>query len=356
MMPKGASLVLVGVLAATVCLGTILVLSSESARPFATTLLSAKDARVEAARDAKMSQETQTRANQEAASARRDLNLAQKDMRIRQSLLSAAAQQRHSGGMEAERINKNTGEAMMLRERLERLAQDLSGVRQDMAQSNAGFHQSISNTDRILHGVEQLSADARKVGNDDVKMRAHEAEIGKELKQQLNLVHRADIILSKGAAIQSSVEEKAKYADGKARLAIDEDDLLQAKARVLRKSAMILADEAAKKGEKSAQKEADGFAVRQGKMEAEAQNAAKKAQLLEAQAQEADSYVNLLKADMAAAEQKAQGERMKLMNLHREFLEGRELELQGLRKQQVTIVCLCVCVCVCVYSCGGVCV
>ncbi len=343
-MPKGASLVLVGVLAATVCLGAILVISSETARPFATSLLSAKDAKVEAARDAKMSQETQTRANQEAASARRDVNLAQKDMRIRQSLLNAAVQQRTSGEMEAQHINKNTAEAMMLRERMEQLAQDLSGMRQDMAQSDAGFHESILNTDRILQGVTQLSNAAKKVEKDDVKMRAHEAEIAKELKQQLSLVHRADVILSKGAAVESSVEEKAKYADGKARLAIDEDDLLQAKARVLRKSAMILADEAAKKGEKSAQKEADGFAVRQGKMEAEAQNAAKKAQLLKAQAQEADSYVNLLKADMSAAEQKAQGERNKLMNLHREFLEGRELEVQGLRKQQVRNGCVDACV------------
>jgi hypothetical protein len=335
MMHKGASLALAAVLAATLCLGMVILLTTENSSDFATSLMSAKEAKQEAVRDAELSKESATSAGQEASRARRDLSLAQKDLRIRQALLRAAAQQRRNGGLEAQRINQQTDQAMSMREHMEQLAEELTGVRQDMARTAMVMHKSVTNTDHILGGVKELEADAKRVAADGNQLRVEVPKIAMELKQQLQNVHRADIILAKGAAMENSVEEKAKYAAGKAKLAVDEDNYLEAKARVLRKSALILAEEAAQKGEASAQKEADSFAVKQGQMQAAAQNAAKKANLLAAKAKEAQSYVDLLRADMAAAEQKAQSERQKLVTLHKQFVVGKELEMQGLRKEQV---------------------
>lgn len=212
------------------------------------------------------------------------------------SIRKAAMSKRANAMLEARKVEEDEGKAAKVESALRGLEEGISHAKADEERAKWGMHQHVLATDELLGQVRELAASRVAVGEQLRAGLKSGLAIKKEGEQEASLVRGGEALIAKAVAEEANIAKRARMAALEAGYSAGVVRLLDAKSRVLQKSAVLL-----QRRGRGRSPRIKSMARKEMALEESASKAAASVATLKAEAGQAERYVQLLRKDIGAA-------------------------------------------------------
>ena len=230
------------------------------------------------------------------------------------SIRKAAMSERANAMLEARRVEEDRGKAAKVESALRGLEEGISQAKADEVRAKWGMHQHVLATNELLGQVRELAASRVAVGKQLRSSLESGLAIKREGIKEAGLVKAGVALVDKAVAEEAQIAKRARMAALEAGYSAGVVRLLDAKSRVLQKSAALM-----QRRGRGRSPRIKAMAGKDMALEESASKAARSVATLQGEAREAEGYVQLLKRDIGAAKRRVAHDEGMLNKLEGEY-------------------------------------
>jgi hypothetical protein len=230
------------------------------------------------------------------------------------SIRKAAMSKRANAMLEARRVEEDQGKEAKVESALRGLEEGISHAKADEGRAKWGMHQHVLATDELLGQVRELAASRVAVGKQLRSGLESGLAIKREGIKEAGLVKAGVALVDKAVAEEAQIAKRARMAALEAGYSAGVVRLLDAKSRVLQKSAALM-----QRRGRGRSPRIKAMARKDMALEESASKAARSVATLQGEAREAEGYVKLLQRDIGAAKRRVAHDEGMLAKLEGEY-------------------------------------